>query len=195
MSGMPTLLSTSPAFRRTLLARLGLGLCLSVSLTLAAAQDIPQRSGVITPTRLVKLFYGIERQLLDAQAGAQGEALKSLLAEEFMQRSSLAPLAPVAREAWIAQARAMSPASVTLDQMAVHEQAQLAIVSFLMLNNTGGANRFVVDVWRAKGDEDQYELLTRYSGDVPRPPATVRPKAKPAAAPASAPARAPTGKE
>jgi hypothetical protein len=180
------------------LARLGLGLCLSASLTLAAAQDVPQRSSVVTPTRLVKLFYGIERQLLDAQANGQTDTLKTLLAEYFMQRSSTAPLIPVPREDWIAQARAMSPASVVLDQMAVHEQGPLAIVSFVMLNNTGGANRFVVDVWRAKGGDDEYELLTRYSGDIPRPPKIVPKKTKrapAAAAPASAPARPPSGKE
>jgi hypothetical protein len=194
---MPIITSTPSAVRRVVLTVLGL--CLSAPLTWVAAQDVPQRVGVITPTRLVKLFYGIERQLLDAQAGGHAEAVKALLAEEFMQRSSLAPLAPVAREAWIAQARVMSPTSVSLDQMAVHEQGPLAIVSFVMLNNAGGSNRFVVDVWRVKEDEDHYELLNRYISDIPRPPAPVvpnKPKAAPAASSnASAPARAPTGKE
>jgi len=63
----------------------------------ASAQSPPNPARVITPTRLVWLFQGKESALLEAQAQGKADVVDSLLSEDFMQRSALAPENPLAR--------------------------------------------------------------------------------------------------
>lgn len=132
----------------------------------ASAQTALKPSGTITPTRLVWLFQGKERALLEAQAGGRTEVLESLLAEDFMQRSAVQPDIFLGRSEWQAATRAGLPKAATISQMMVHEHGPLAIASFVLAGPRGDGS-FIVDVWRQREGADNYELLTRYTSPAP----------------------------
>jgi hypothetical protein len=141
---------------------------LSVGLSAPAvsAPDMARVEVNVTPTRLVWLFQGKERTLLDAQAKAKAEVVESLLSEDFMQRSASRPEAPLGRSEWLAASRAGLPKDASISQMMVHEHGPLAIASFVLAGPRGEAS-FVVDVWRQREGIDNYELLTRYLSPAP----------------------------
>jgi hypothetical protein len=143
-------------------------IALSVGLSAPAvsAPDMARAEVNVTPTRLVWLFQGKERTLLEAQVKAKAEVVEGLLSEDFMQRSASRPEVPLGRSEWLAASRADLPKDASLSQMMVHEHGPLAIASFVLAGTRGEA-RFVVDVWRQREGIDNYELLTRYVGPAP----------------------------
>lgn len=147
-------------------ARNGVALLWMVGSALtASAQNIPKTSGMITSTRWVWLFENKERALLEAQLQARPDLATALLADDFVQRSALAPTLPLGREEWLADWRRNAVKGATVSQMAVHEHGPLAIASF-WLGPVRGRKIFIVDVWRQREGEDNYELVTRYLSEV-----------------------------
>jgi hypothetical protein len=126
---------------------------LTAALALMAVSALAQQPGrVMTVTRSVAIFSGLENQLEDARRGHDEAALTKLLAANFEQRSGAAPSAPTPRAEWLA----LPPAKSQLSQMAVHEYGNVSVVSFL----DSAQHAFIVDVW-SKTD-DQYALSVRY---------------------------------
>lgn len=142
-------------------------------LALAGAPALPAQAApprvIPTVTRAVQLFSTLETELLDAVRGRDSEALKKIVAEEFELRSASLPGRPTARAQWQQQAFSGAPFDSHVEQMAVHDYGQLALVSFqwkLEGPRKGALPRqiFVVDTW--KQSDDGWMLVTRYAATV-----------------------------
>jgi hypothetical protein len=153
----------------------GLSAVLAVPSTWAA-QPV-KRTRVVTTTRLVTLFHGLEYDLVDALRAAPSARLDELLASDFEQRDGSSPAVPLPREAWLTANSVRAPGAVQISDMAVHDRGELAIVSFSMQLEGPGQSLFVVDVWRQRAP-GSYELVTRYASQL----AQQAPKAPPVAA-------------
>ena len=134
----------------------------------ALAQPAPPTANVPTVTRLVKLFSELERGLAEKMRAKDPSALDALLDPAFEMRVGNAPGSAVPREAWIRDARKAAIAAPGIDQMAVHDFGDVAVVSFRLRNMRAGAasrgrDRFVVDCW--KRDGDTWKLAVRYLSD------------------------------
>jgi ketosteroid isomerase-like protein len=147
-----------------------LAACLAAT---ALAQPAPQAGNVPTVTRLVKMFSELERGLVDKIHAKDAGALDAMLDPSFEMRVGTAPGTPVARDAWIRDTR-KSTAAPRIEQMAVHDFGNVAVVSFRERNLRAGAasrgrDRFVVDCW--KRDGDAWKLAVRYVSDAGAPAA------------------------
>ena len=156
-----------PALECLMCLRLFVALLAACVAPVVLAQPSPQASNVPTVTRLVKMFSDIERGLVDKMHAKDASALDALLDPSFEMRIGSAPGAPVPRDAWIRDAR-KSAAAPRIEQMAVHDFGDVAIVSFREVFATSGAkhrghDRFVVDCWRRDGDA--WKLVVRYLSD------------------------------
>lgn len=149
-------------------SRVAAGLVLSTLLgvaTLAApaaaqAADTPPTGGrIMTMTRGMKIFGDAEYALIRALAAKDTAALDTLVDPSFEQRNGAGPGDPLPREDWLNQAPGESSTGDRLSQMAVHDEATMAVVSFL-LQRPGKGDAFVVDVWRKDGDKAT--LMIRY---------------------------------
>lgn len=150
-----------------------LGLALLMLAAPAAAAEPPvERSRPVTMTRWVKVFHGLEYDLVDALRSGERARLDELLAEDFEERRGDAPALPLPRADWLARSPLRAPGGVLISDMAVHERGELALVSFRLRLQGSGAVWFVVDAWRRKGQDDRFELLTRYSSELSGPSST-----------------------
>ena len=139
--------------------------CTSAS---GVAQPAPAPGRIPTVTRLVKLFSGLEKDLVVRAHAKDAAALDAVLDPSFELRAGNAPGTPVPRDAWIREARAAQHAPPQIDQMAVHDFGDIAIVSFRETTDGSarrGSPRFVVDCW--KRDGNSWKLAVRYASDVP----------------------------
>ena len=120
---------------------------------------------VVTTTRLVALFSGLESELMTAIQRKDKSALDSRLQEDFSLWTPAPPGAPLPREEWMAQALASSIQSFQVRQMAVQMAGDTAVVNFV-LDQTASSHQehsrsfFIVDLWKQAGD--QWQLSTRY---------------------------------
>jgi len=133
----------------------------------AQPQPLPQPGNVPTVTRLVKVFSELERGLVEKVHAKDASALDALLDPSVEMRTGSAPGAPVPRDAWIRDAR-KSAATPRIEQMAVHDFGEVAVVSFRETFAASAAkrrshDRFVVDCWRRDGDA--WKLVVRYLSD------------------------------
>jgi ketosteroid isomerase-like protein len=145
----------------------------------APAQPAPAPGRIPTVTRLVKLFTGREMDLVAATRARDASALDAILDPSFEMRTGDTPGTPVPRDAWIRDARrAAARESPRIDQMAVHDFGDVAIVSFRASDGAGATHvpraRLVVDCW--KRDGETWKLAVRYVSDAPARPAS-RPRA------------------
>jgi ketosteroid isomerase-like protein len=131
--------------------------------TPAFAQPVQHSANVPTVTRLVKLFSDLERGLAEKALAKDVSALDAMLDPSFEMRVGSAPGMPVPRDAWIRQARAGSHETPRIEQMAVHDFGDLAVVSFLERAGGAAKGRFVVDCWKRNGDA--WKLAVRYVSD------------------------------
>ena len=131
------------------------------------AQPAPASGRIPTVTRLVKLFTGLEGDLVARTHAKDAAALDAILDPAFELRAGNAPGTPVPRDAWIRDARAAQRAPPLIEQMAVHDFGDIAIVSFRETaagaSTRRGSARFVVDCW--KRDGDSWKLAVRYASD------------------------------
>lgn len=110
-------------------------------------------------TRLVKLFFGYETRLLDAAKSRDLSALNELLDDDFELRAGPVPGDPTPREDWLRESLGDSSVAYGIEQMAVQDLGQAAVVSYLG-RRKGGNNLFFVDVWVKKSGH--WKLAVRY---------------------------------
>jgi hypothetical protein len=135
------------------------------ALAFLPALTLAQTSRVPTVTRLVKLFLDLEAELLLAQLNKDRAALERRLVDDFEMRSAARPGEPIPRADWLTQALEHKPPPMEIEQMAVHDEGTVALVSFLLRpHDTKLAPTFVVDTWSRIGDE--WRLKTRYAAAV-----------------------------
>ena len=130
------------------------------------AQPAPASGRIPTVTRLVKLFTGLEMDVVAKTHAKDLSALDALLDPSFELRAGNAPGTPVPRDAWIRDARAAPRSPPRIAQMAVHDFGDVAIVSFretAVAGAPGRSARQVVDCW--KRDGAAWKLAVRYVSD------------------------------
>ena len=113
----------APMFRRSAL------------LTLALLPWLAQgqvRSKAVTATRQVKIFLDLEMQLMEAQRSGDAAAVDKLITADFEQRNSAQPGNPTPRAEWRSSMREQWPGEIWLEQIAVHDRGDTALVSFLV---------------------------------------------------------------
>ena len=147
----------------------------------AVAQPAPPTDRIPTVTRLVKLFSELEASLVTQAHATDTTALDQSLDASFEMRTGAAPGVPVPRDEWILQARAAPARPPRIDQMAVHDFGDVAVVSFREFAAPATParsprGRFVVDCWKRAGDG--WKLAVRYVSDaasegVKPPPGTI----------------------
>ena len=140
----------APIFRRSALLTLAL-------LPLLAQGQV--RSRAITATRQVKIFLDLEMQLMEAQRSGDAAAVDKLITADFEQRNSAQPGHPTPRAEWRSSMREQWPGEIWLEQMAVHDRGDTALVSFLVRPG-GKPPMMVVDAWIRAADG--WQLKVRY---------------------------------
>ena len=128
----------------------------------AQAQTVRTRIPVVT--RLVQAYAGYERRLADAVNRRDTAEIDRLVAKDFELRPANNIGVPTPRAEWIAQSLKEPPASVSIEQMAVHDYQNIRIVSFAMKRTAAGrseSNIAVIDVWMQSGDTSV--LKVRYA--------------------------------
>src|SRR5262249_43917239 len=123
----------------------------------------PGRTPIVTVTRLVKLFGGLENEWLTAVRNRDEPALTALLADDFEMRLASRPSEPVPRAEWIKHALASPPVAWTVHNMAARDLGCAVMVSFRL--DPGGSAPgsrpvFVVDTWAQT--EGNWKVAARY---------------------------------
>jgi len=132
-----------------------------------AAADDAAPGRIPTVTRLVKLFLELEGALAASLQGGNASAVEKMLAEDFELRVASSPGNPTPRAEWIRRSLEKPALPFGIEQMAVHDYGDVAVVSFLQTSMTGGKREpaggiFAVDVWKRAGDS--WKLAVRYAG-------------------------------
>ena len=146
----------------TLLAAVALASPLS-----ASAADTPATGRIPTVTRLVKIFLEMEDALAAGIRSGNAAAVEKMLAEDFELRVASNPGNPTPRAEWLRLSLAKPGPALRIEQMAVHDFGEIAVVSFLQAAGTAqkrDAARDIatVDVWKRSGDT--WLLAVRYAG-------------------------------
>jgi len=128
----------------------------------AVAQSDAGPARAPTVTRLVIAFGDLESRLDGALRAHDAGALDRLLAANFELRNAARPGAPVPRAEFIEQMQTRANSVARIEQMAVHDLGETALVSFAMRYGAGAPALFVVDVW-GRSDSD-WRLRVRYAG-------------------------------
>ena len=135
--------------------------------TRSFAADEKAAARVPTVTRLVKLFSELEATLattLQHDSVAAGR----MLDPDFELRAGRAPGNPTPREDFLRLSLGKPASGYRIEQMAVHDYGDVAIVSFLQAATASkkpgdrNADVFTVDVWKRSGDG--WLLAVRYAG-------------------------------
>jgi len=130
----------------------------------AADESRPTR--IPTVTRLVKIFLDMENTLAAALQNGNAAAIDKLLLDDFELRVASMPANPTPRAEWIRFSLG-KPVSFHVEQMAVHDFGDVAIVNFLQTSAAPNARDAakdvaIVDVWKRAGDS--WKLAVRYAG-------------------------------
>ena len=153
---------------------------------LAAGQEPkkpPLSPRIITATRQVSIFTGLEKQILQAVQKKDKTALQAMLDDEF--EIHMPDADPLAGDDWVESVitPAFSLKSYVLRQMAVVDLGDSALVKYdRILQSTykgknDGGEFFVVDLWKKNGDS--WKLASRYVAKVGSIPATTKVQPKP----------------
>ena len=136
--------------------------CTTALASQAQAQAV--RTQIPVVTRLVQLYSDYEQRLAEAINRKDNGEIDRLVANDFELRSANDIGIPVPRADWIAQSLKEPPASVSIEQMAVHDYGNIQIVSFVMKRAMATRRELgiaVVDVWMQSGETSI--LKTRYA--------------------------------
>ena len=125
----------------------------------SAADERPTGGRVPTVTRLVKLFTEQEAALASAIRAGDASTVERLLTDDFEMRTGAMPANPVPRDEWLSEMMRVRNPGDDATGMAVHDLNGAAIVSFAQ--GRGQSAIFVVDVWRAAGND--WKLAIRYA--------------------------------
>jgi hypothetical protein len=129
------------------------------------------RGGGGLATRSVSEYLRLERDLEDAIESRDAGAIDRLVDASFEWRSGASP-DPLPRDEWLRAERATRRHAARIRDLAVRDEGELAIVSFVRDANDGST--FVVDVWR----RDPQRLVARYPGSPAPGPAPKRPSGR-----------------
>lgn len=123
-------------------------------------------------TRSVSLYLERERALASAIDRRDRAAVEALLADDFCARSPVSPDV-LDREPWLRGALAGRARESRVRDLAVREEGDVAVVSFLL--DSGATTQFVVDVWKTSAGK----LLARHvAAGAGAPPPTRRPSGR-----------------
>jgi hypothetical protein len=151
-----------------------------------AADEATPESRIPTVTRWVKLFTELESSLAASIKAGDEAGLQKLLADDFELRTGSMPASPTPRAEWIRSLLLRHDVAYSIEQMAVHDLGNHAVVSFVEKSASGSEakvapNIFVVDVWKRSGND--WKLAIRYasatSRDLVVPGAATEPPAIP----------------
>ena len=125
---------------------------------------------IITATKQVTLFTGLERQMLQAVQKKDKAALEAMLDEDFAIEMPDAD--PLVAEDWIASvmAKDYSLKSFIIRQMSAVEAGNFVLVKFDRVQESTangkseGGEFFVVDLWKKAGDS--WKLANRFVSKV-----------------------------
>ena len=121
---------------------------------------------IITSTRQVTLFTGMEKQMLQAVQKKDRVALEGMLSDDF--EIAMPDADPLASEDWVDSVMAQDFVlkSYVIRQMSVADLGEAAVVKFerfqqgtYKARNESG-EFFVVDLWKKSGDS--WKLANRY---------------------------------
>src|SRR5215471_13269524 len=138
---------------------------------------------IITATRQVTIFTGLEKQMLLAVQKKDKAAVTALLTDDF--EIEMPDADPLAGEDWIDSVMVadFSLKSFVVRQMSVADLGDVAVVKYDRLQqatfktkNLNG-EAFVLDVWKKNGDS--WKLANRYVAPVSAAPITLKVHPKP----------------
>lgn len=138
---------------------------------------------IITATRQVTLFTGLERQMLLAVQKKDKAGLEAMLEDDF--EIAMPGADPLAGEDWVdsVMAKDFALKSFVVRQVSVADLGDFAVVKFDRLQQAirNGQNQsgefFVVDLWKKAGDS--WKLADRYVAPVRALTSTPKLQAKP----------------
>lgn len=138
---------------------------------------------VITATKQVTLFTGLEKQMLQAVQAKDRAGLESILADEF--EIAMPNADPLAGADWVdsVMSKDFILKSFVIRQVSVADLGDAAVVKFDRIQQATfqGKNEsgefFVVDLWKKTGDS--WKLANRYVAKVSAVPATPKLEPKP----------------
>jgi ketosteroid isomerase-like protein len=147
---------------------LALFACLNLAIITAAQEPVkpPLSTRIVTATRQVTLFSGLERQLLEAVQKKDTAAIKALLTDDFSVRMPDADPLPV--DDWLdsVMSKDFNLKSFAVRQVDAVDLRDAAIVKFDRVQQStfkgqnDGGEFYVVDIWRKAGDS--WKLSDRY---------------------------------
>lgn len=172
-----------------MIARLIVVLFSTAFASLAAAQEPvkpPLSPRIITATRQVTMFTGIEKQMLDAVQKKDKSALQAMLTEDCTIH--LPDSDPMPGDEWLesVMSKDYTLKSFTIRQLSVSDLGTAAVVSYDRVQQStykgqnDGGEFYVVDLWKKAGDNwklsDRY--VTKVSSTPVMPKGPVRPTGK-----------------
>jgi len=149
-------------------------LVVATGLTVSAAGQEPVKPPltprIITATRQVTIFTGLEKQMLQAVQKKDKTSLQAMLDDDF--EIYMPDADPLAGEDWVesVMAKDFSLKSFFIRQMSVSDQGDCALVKYQRVQQASwkGVNEsgefFVVDLWKKNGDV--WQLANRYVAKV-----------------------------
>jgi len=151
----------------TLISALGLLLAVGAWNPAWAVGDEPGTTRIPTVTRTVKIFTELENAISSAIQKRDAAALQKMISEDFELRIGKLPGAPIPRAQWMDSVLREPFVPTRIEQMAVHDFSNIAVVSFLESvavagKHDVGKDVFVVDVWKPAGNT--WQLAIRYAG-------------------------------
>ncbi len=152
----------------------------------AAAQEPVQPKltpTIITATKQVTLFTGLEKQMLQAVEKKDRPALEAMLRDDF--EIAMPNADPLAGPDWVdsVMAKNFSLKTFAIRQMSVADLGDAAVVKFDRIQQATFQGRnasgefFVVDLWKKSGDS--WKLANRYVAKVSTIPVTPKREPKP----------------
>src|SRR5947209_1457848 len=126
----------------------------------------PLHPRIVTATRLVTIFSGLEKQMLDAVQKKDKAALQAMLTDEFTLH--LPDADPMPAEDWVESVmnKDFALKSFAVRQMDVADLNDAAVVSYDRVQQSAykgqgdGGEFSVVDIW--KKDGEKWKLSDRY---------------------------------
>jgi len=139
---------------------------LAAILTAQEPVSSPLHPRVITGTRQVTLFGGLEKQMLQAVQKKDSAALTELLTDDFSIRS--ANTEPQPGDDWLASVlgKDFTLKSFTVRQVDVADLGDFAVVSYVRTQEATFKTQdqngefYVIDIWKKNGDS--WKLSDRY---------------------------------
>jgi hypothetical protein len=162
--------------------RHALSVLLATILRAAAQEPVKPKltPTIMTATKQVALFSGLERQMLQAIAKKDKARLEAMLTEEC--EIAMPDADPLAGPDWVDSVMAsdFTLKSFVVRQMSVADLGEAAVVKFDRVQQatyrgkTESGEFFVVDLWKKSGDS--WKLANRYVSKVGAVPPTREPK-------------------